>query len=259
MLTQVRQYYRYLRNLKKLNSRKPSAKSRLHQENQIGFYSQFVKKGDLCFDVGANVGDKTEILVALGARVVAVEPQESCWRILKRRFSNIDGVYVINKAMDKTVGWKEIFIDRSPTISSMSAEWIESVKRSGRFSKHDWNYKVPVETTTLDALIEQFGNPVFCKIDVEGFEFEVLQGVSQPISVVSFEFIPEFLEPVLACVAYLSKLGRAEFNYSLLDSMAFALPGWINADEIANALHALQNQSAIQGDIYVRFCDHKIS
>ncbi len=39
------------------------------------FYSQFIRPGDLVFDIGANRGDRTEVFVQMGARVVAAEPQ----------------------------------------------------------------------------------------------------------------------------------------------------------------------------------------
>lgn len=252
LLSKLKQYYRYRRNWKKFQSRRAKGGIYKNASQQLEFYSQFISKGDLVFDVGANVGDKTEIFVQLGATVVAVEPQESCWRVLKHRFKNKD-VYVMNKALDKSVGNKRIFIDRSPTISSMSPEWIESVRNSGRFARHRWSYKLKVETTTLDALIKQFGNPAFCKIDVEGFEFEVLQGLSQPIRAMSFEFIPEYLEPVLGCIDYLSKLGNVEFNFSLGDSMDFAMSCWSNVEKIVNVLQSLSADS--QGDVYARFCE----
>jgi protein-L-isoaspartate O-methyltransferase len=38
-------------------------------------YRQFVKPGDLVFDIGAHVGDRVAAFRRLGARVVAVEPQ----------------------------------------------------------------------------------------------------------------------------------------------------------------------------------------
>ncbi|HRD74433.1 MAG TPA: hypothetical protein PK264_00620 [Hyphomicrobiaceae bacterium] len=38
-------------------------------------YSRFVKPGDLAFDIGAHVGDRTASFLRLGARVVALEPQ----------------------------------------------------------------------------------------------------------------------------------------------------------------------------------------
>ena len=37
------------------------------------FYSHFIGKGDLCFDVGANLGNRAEVFLALGATVVAIE------------------------------------------------------------------------------------------------------------------------------------------------------------------------------------------
>lgn len=249
LLSKLRQYYRYYRNWQKY--KKPSAKRKERLDGELRFYSQFIKKGDLCFDVGANIGDKTEIFLQLGAAVVAVEPQESCWRVLKRRFRNND-VYVVSKALDKCVGSKEFFIDRSHTISSMSRQWIDSVRKSGRFSTHKWNDKMIAETTTLDALIAEYGNPAFCKIDVEGFEFEVLQGLSQPIVAMSFEFVPEYLASVLNCVEHLSKLGEMTFNYCLGDSTDFALSSWADADEIINVLNSLPNELTVQGDVYVR-------
>jgi len=250
--TKLRQYYRYLRNRKKINSRKAQGGSYKDAAQQLDFYSQFIKKGDLVFDIGANVGDKADLFLRLGAKVIAVEPQESCWRLLKHRFKNND-VYIVTKGLDKHIGTKEIFVDRSHTLSSMSVDWIESVKKSGRFLSHKWNYKMMVETTTLDALIKQYGIPAFCKIDVEGFEFQVLQGLSQPVNAVSFEFTPEFIDPVVNCVRYLSKLGQAEFNYALGESTGFILPNWINAAMMEEILKHLPAKSEIQGDIYVRF------
>jgi hypothetical protein len=41
----------------------------------LTFYRQFIRPGDLCFDIGANVGHKTEMFLSLGARVISVEPQ----------------------------------------------------------------------------------------------------------------------------------------------------------------------------------------
>jgi len=159
---------------------------------------------------------------------------------------------------EQQIGAKEFFIDRSHTLSSMSKEWIAIVRGSGRFSNHRWDDKVTVETTTLDLLIKEYGRPSFCKIDVEGFEFEVIQGLSQPVNMLSFEFIPEYPDPVLTSIEYLSKLGNAEFNYSLAESTSFALPRWNNADDMASIFLALPRDSVNFGDIYVRFADHKV-
>ena len=50
------------------------------------FYGALVRPGDLCFDIGAHLGDRTAHFLTLGARVVAVEPQPQLMALLRRRF-----------------------------------------------------------------------------------------------------------------------------------------------------------------------------
>jgi len=253
--SRLKQYYKYRRNWKKLRSRQTADNEDDHLAKELDFYSQLIKRKDLCFDIGANVGDKTNVFMRLGAAVVAVEPQESCWRVLKRRFKN-DNVSIEAVALADKEGTKTLFVDRSSTLSSMSQDWIEAVKQSGRFSsRHKWDYKIPVQATTLDALIEKYGKPVFCKIDVEGAEFEALQGLSQPIKTISLEFVTEHIEPTLSCIDYLSGLGRAEFNYCLGGSMSFALLNWVDCHKIMAELSIMDKAIDNYGDIYVRFVD----
>ena len=47
-------------------------KEKKRQKKLINFYSQFIKKGDLCFDIGAHRGKLKDIFLKLGARVIAV-------------------------------------------------------------------------------------------------------------------------------------------------------------------------------------------
>src|SRR5436309_3245329 len=66
--------------------------------------SEFVRPGDLCFDVGANVGRKTEAMLRLGARVVAVEPLPECVRELKALYGNHPGFTLVPKAVGRAPG-----------------------------------------------------------------------------------------------------------------------------------------------------------
>src|SRR5690349_11141019 len=72
------------------------------------FYSQFVKAGDLCFDIGANMGSRIAVFLKLKARVVALEPQEKCLRELHKVFHGYD-VKVIPKGAGATNEVKEFF------------------------------------------------------------------------------------------------------------------------------------------------------
>jgi len=222
------------------------------QKTMLSFYGQFIHTGDMCFDIGANVGNRAEIFLKLGARVIAVEPQSSCVRKLEKKFRGADRITVIREAAGETAGTAELMVSEATTISSLSPEWINSVRESGRFSAYSWKKREQVKVTTLDRLISLYGVPVFCKIDVEGFEYQVVRGLTQPAGVISFEFTPEYLEPVLSSIHYLSGLGDAEFNYSPGETMKLALENWVTANEITSILKTLPNTS-IFGDVYVRF------
>lgn len=250
--SRLKQYYKYQRIWMKLQSRRRTISRSRHLTEKLNFYSQFVKKADLCYDIGANIGDKTGLFLQLGAIVVAVEPQESCWRVLKRRFRN-ERVFIEPVALDSRKGVRTIFIDRSHTLATLSEDWINAVKQSGRFSGHKWPDKTAVQTSTMDLLIEKYGKPAFCKIDVEGAEFEVLQGLSQAIDIISVEFVSERLDTSINCIDYLSGLAKAEFNYCLGSSMVFALPDWVESYQIKSILRAMDNDIENYGELYARF------
>ena len=252
LYSRIKQYYKYRRNWRKVLSRQLRDGENERLAKELDFYSRLIKRDDLCFDIGANIGDKTNVFVRLGAVVVAVEPQESCWQVLKRRFKN-DNVLIEPVALASEKGNRILHIDRSETLASISQDWIEAVKQSGRFPHHKWADKISVRTTTLDALIEKYGKPVFCKIDVEGAEFEVLQGFSQAIDIISIEFVSERLDASVNCINYLSALGKAEFNYYLGSSMVFALPEWVDSHQIKSILRIMDNDIENSGDLYARF------
>ena len=187
------------------------------------FYSRFIGKGDLCFDIGANMGNRVEVFLELGARIIAVEPQQSCVSKLQQKFGDNPYVTIVPKALGESEGEAELLVSDASTISSLSKEWIEQVKASGRFSTYQWNKTEKVAVSTFDTLIEQHGIPVFAKIDVEGFESKVISGLSQPVKVISFEFTPEFLTSAVDSIKHLSSLGTVGFNYSLGESMTLVL------------------------------------
>jgi FkbM family methyltransferase len=136
-------------------------------------YRQFVHDGDLVFDVGAHTGGRTAAFLALGAKVVAVEPQESCVAALRSRYGEDSRVEIVPHAVAEVERDAELFVcSRATTVTTMSPEWME-----GRFADYEWDRVQPIRTTTMDALVSRYGVPSFCKIDVEGLEYEVLRGL----------------------------------------------------------------------------------
>jgi FkbM family methyltransferase len=233
----------------------------LSRRKLIRFYSQFVSSGDLCFDIGANIGNRTEVFLELGATVVVVEPQDNCMRKLIKKYVNNKNVFLVHKALGREEGIGNLILSNSHTVSSMSEEWIDSVRKSDMFftstSAFQWNRNVTVQVTTLDKLIEEYGNPAICKIDVEGFEYQVIKGLSRTVELISFEFTPtpKLIESTIESVKHLSEIGNAQFNYSFGESMVMALDEWVNGEKISDILLSLPEKTAFSGDVYVRFID----
>jgi FkbM family methyltransferase len=231
-----------------------TARRRHHAEM---FYRQFVRDGDLCFDVGANIGNRTAVFLNLGAKVVAIEPQPSCVDALRKQHGRSGRLAVVPKAAGSRPGVGELMISPANALSSMSEDWLDTVKASGRFrafQTSSWKESITVPITTLDELIQEFGAPAFCKIDVEGYEAEVLRGLSRPIRVLSFEFAPEFISGTQECLGILAKLGPCEFNYSVGESLQLALANWVSSHELEQILTTMRD-NRIFGDVYARYLE----
>jgi FkbM family methyltransferase len=230
-----------------------SYQEKINEKKRYDFYSSFIKKNDLCFDIGANYGNRSEVFLKLGAKVVAFEPQPRPLKFLKRKFKNL--IAIEDKALGTNPGKSILFISSASTLTSMSEEWISEVKNN-RFSKAHWNDKIEVDVTTLDEMITKYGKPGFCKIDVEGFELEVLKGLSQRVEMISFEFtIPEFVDKAIDCVNYLNSLGKIVCNYSPGETLIFALDEWLNSTDFIELFKTLSAKGIIDGDIYIKFID----
>ncbi len=212
------------------------------------FYSQFISPGDLCFDVGANLGNRIEIFLSLGAKIIAVEPQESCLRYLRQKYKNPDQVVIISKGLDEQSGERELLIADESAVSSMALDWVNEKESQGLYH---WDRKITVSVTTLDNLISTYGLPKFCKIDVEGFEYQVLKGLTHPIPALSFEYHADVLGTTLFCIERLTSIAAYEFNYSVGETMILAHEQWVTTQEISSILSTLPHDQFI-GDVYAR-------
>jgi FkbM family methyltransferase len=209
------------------------------------FYKQFVNPGDLVFDIGANVGSHSRAFLSLGARVVAVEPDPRCISELQ----SIHGLSVVHAAAGEDGVFGQLKFGHSSVASTLSGKWIESATKVDRFGGFEWTGTLPVIQYSLDHLIRLYGRPEFIKIDVEGYEAEVLRELSTPVRALSFEFVPERLEEAAECIKKLQLLGMKKFNYSLEETREFGFE-WTSGDEILFLLQLVNPKT--YGDIYAR-------
>lgn len=218
-------------------------------------YQRFIRPGDLCFDVGAHVGNRTRSFRALGARVVAIEPQPRLAALLGRMFRRDPLVTVLPVALDAVDGSLELAVSRlTPTVSTTSARFRDAVARAASFRGVRWDERVVVPARSLDSLIARHGRPRFVKIDVEGMEGAVLAGLSQPLAALSFEVLPAFKDPAGAAVQRLLALGRYRFNLSVGETMRFVWPDWVDGRTLLAWLDDLATE-APSGDIYAELAE----
>jgi FkbM family methyltransferase len=218
---------------------------------EVGFYERVLvgfSRGDLIFDIGANEGDKTDVYLRLGARVVAVEPDDTCSRNLEERFLDLRlrprPVAIVNKAVSNKVGSEEMLVDGpGSALNTMSSKRAESLKRNRATFAHghcglEFSRKKLIETTTIDELVSHHGVPFFVKIDVEGHELSVLGGMHRPVPYLSFEVnLPEFRPEGLECIRLLAELEHAgRFNYTADCIHGLALKDWVTAEELCVVL-----------------------
>lgn len=216
-------------------------------------YKNILKKNDLCFDIGANIGNKTETFIKYSDKIICIEPQSNCALIIKNKFINNPNVVIVNKGCGPNIGKSILFISNQyNTLSTMSEKFIETTKKE-RFNGVSWDSSIEVDVTTLDALIDEYGLPNFCKIDIEGYEPEVLKGLSQAIPYISVEFTPELKEKSFECIDILLNIDKCyTFNYSEGESEVFTFDTWLSGNEMKDFLSKNNDFKISFGDLYAK-------
>lgn len=214
-------------------------------QNELAFYAQFLGPDAICFDVGANYGDKTDVFLKLGARVIAFEPQHDCMDEIKARLSPQPRLVLVNAAVGGSPGRNTFYINQERAASSLIEEWQGEVVDT-----------MEVQITTLDDAIAEYGMPTYCKIDVEGYELEVLKGLTQPIPVISFEYHTRNggVEQALACLDYLSRFGELLINITPAEKPVFAGLTWWNKSDFKEffSIAVPRLHGFDYGDIFVK-------
>jgi len=140
----------------------------LNEFEEMAFVVHALTEGDLFVDIGANVGAYTVLAVSVaGARAVACEPLHASYALL---LENIR----LNQAQDRVVAFNVGVGGTEGTLAFTSSfgpkDHVVTAQETGKREK---TLKLPVRT--LDSIVGD-RNPTMIKIDVEGFETEVVNG-----------------------------------------------------------------------------------
>ena len=218
------------------------------KKNKLHHVFRYVNKGDIVFDIGAHHGEKSIKLVQYCSKLVLVEPQPDCLKVLKKKFLNFKNVEIIPYGVSSKKEILNLKINsQNPLVSTFSDHWDK-----GRFSNKYWDKSIKIQTTTIDQLIKDYGKPKFIKIDVEGFELNVLKGLKEKTGIISFEFTSEFFEEAIKCLDHLNQLGYESFNFSEGERKKF-YTNWSTKKNTLNLLNKLiLSNRDFWGDIYAK-------
>jgi FkbM family methyltransferase len=214
----------------------------------VDLYRELVPSGALCFDVGANIGEKSEALLRAGAgRVVAFEPNPRVLPELRARCGGWKNWTLVEAALGSAPGLATLYARERHGQSGLLKDWEKS--------RVNETFDVPI--LTLDAAIQYFGRPFFCKIDVEGWELEVMKGLNQPIPLMSLEFhlIEQDIARTQACLERLERFGPGAVNVTPAETATFHFTEWHRLDRFREWFPGDLKCSLphdIYGDIFVK-------
>lgn len=227
------------------------------------FFAPLLPNNAFVFDIGANYGEYTAAFFSLGARkIVAVEPQPDLAKFVASAFADevrAGRLLVRAEAVGAQEGHATLFGAPDPhkSMATLSEAFIESAREGGR----TWNdpVRTEVRVTTLDALIQSFGVPDYIKVDVEGFDLEVLNGLSSAIRLLSFEFNTQasLIRIAERCIDRVCSLGTYEFNYQAEapGQAALQLDRWVSGSVMRFILLNDLSRARIFGDIFARLIE----
>lgn len=188
----------------------------------------------LTFDIGCNTGMWTEANWNKDDLFVCVDALPAAYIAASERFWGKWNVQVINRLVAEQDGFMKMFYTSpisSGEVSTASPEWVERSRHDGHWDNGSYIYSV-----TLDKLISRFGVPDLVKIDVEGYELNVLQGLTQKVPLLCFEFAEEFNKDAMACVDRLHNIGFSQFTKQHGDSYSFRPVSFIDYRGIVREL-----------------------
>ena len=202
-----------------------------------------VKKGDLVIDIGANIGHYTVLFSCLTGpqgKVYAFEPDPENFDLLSKSISyfRLQNVVPEMKAVSNTASTRRLFLKDGTSNHFYHA------------SDTDCNDAfIDVNTISLDEYFSDSGQRIdFIKMDIEGAEMLVLQGMSRvldrnPNIKIVFEFCPYFLVRSSADPrALLSLLLERGFTLFNIDENATSIKKINSVDEFLS-LYTPENRS----------------
>lgn len=208
----------------------------LHDFSDMGFLLHVLRNGDLFFDIGANVGSYTILAAGYArAKTLSFEPVPSTFACLKKNIE-LNHLNEIVSPFNIGLGKSKRILHFTKNLDSVNHVIYQP-------EPADITEVIAVPVETFDKFAEEHGIPILIKIDVEGFETEVLEGMTNAIKQPAIKAI---------IIELNGSGGRYGYDERLIDEKLRAngfLP--YNYDPFKRILERVQ-QHDIYNTIYVR-------
>lgn len=216
------------------------------QEGELAVIKNYIKNGDLVFDIGANVGEwgKTVLQEHPKALIHAFEPIPDLYETLKE--IDINHYYPHNIALSKDNGISTFFY--YPDANELSSIHYRPIMQS--FADDPINLTVITENLDHFCQSNNIFHINFIKIDTEGNEFNVLLGASHllknhAIDALQFEYGGTYLDAHITLKQVYSYLVSMGYKiYRIEQNCLTYIPGWNDVFEdnrYSNYLAVLSN------------------
>ncbi len=152
----------------------------LHDFEDMSFILHVLRPNDLFLDIGANIGTYTVLAsVVAGARSIAFEPVPATFKSLQQQI-NINEITELVTTMNMALGREEGNVKFTSGLDTMNHVVAANEENDGKM--------IDVPVKLLDS-IAACTDPFAMKIDVEGFETDVIAGADQILKKVSLHAV----------------------------------------------------------------------
>jgi FkbM family methyltransferase len=204
------------------------------------------KKNITIYDIGANHGNFTKVNMDIykDAKFILVEANPYLCDKLNNIFSLNNNVTILNRCLhshdDVDI---EFYINNDQdTISTASRKWIEECRFKNKFNNVS---NIKVKSISIESLINMYGESDHIKIDVEGYEHVVMQGIKKYHGLLSFEWEEEMKEEIRQSLSKLDSIGYKYFCLTYNDTYSF-IPSendYMNYHEMCNLIDSALNSN----------------